>query len=186
MNPDVKKLSDSAAIIASHMGDSNYQKAILLLDKAIAIDSNYFIVYWNKLIFQSQLKQYGQAIGTAKNLIRLRPMAPDLYLTCGELYERTDDTLSAKDAFQKALSLYNNLLDTMSVGNSYYDMLFMDKAIDLVMLGDQIKGNEMLKQLYDRQTDESYKELISSFMNKSGAELLATIDRQQPATYQVR
>jgi len=185
-NPYAKKLNDSAMREASHMNDSGYQKTILLLDQATTIDSNYFMAYWNKLIFQSQLKQYDKAIVTAKNLIRIKPMAPDLYLTCGGLYERISDTLSAKDAFQKALSLYNNLLDTMSVGNRYYDMLFMNKAVDLIMLGEPIKGNELLKQLYDRQTDEAYKELTLSFMNKSRDELLKTIDQQQSVTAQVR
>jgi tetratricopeptide (TPR) repeat protein len=182
INPYAIKLNDSAARMTFQMNDSGYQKAILLLDQATAIDSNYFLAYYNKLIFQSQLKQYDKALVTSKNLIRIRPMAPDLHLTSGELYEEIGDTVSAKYNFQLALSLYNSILDTMSVGNRHYDMLFMNKAIDLIMLGEQIQGHELLKQLYDRQTDEDYKELILPFMNINRKELLEKIDHPQSIT----
>jgi tetratricopeptide (TPR) repeat protein len=176
INPYAKKLNDSAVRMTFQMNDSSYQKAILLLDQATAIDSNYFVAYYNKLIFQSQLKQYDKALVTSNNLIRIRPMAPDLHLTCGELYEKISDTVSAKYNFQTALSLYDSILDTMSVGNRHYDMLFMNKAIDLIMLGEQIQGHELLKQLYDRQTDEDFKDVILSFMNKNRKELLEQIE----------
>jgi tetratricopeptide (TPR) repeat protein len=182
VNPYARKLNDSALRMTLQTNDSCYQKAIFLFDQATAVDSNYFLAYWNKLVFQCQLKQYKKAVITSENLIRIRPIAPDLYFTRGGLYERINDTLSAKIDFQKALSLYDNILDTMSVGNRDYDMLFMNKAVDLIMLGEQIKGNELLKQLYDRQTDEGYKDLTLSFMNKNRKEVLEMIDHPVSAT----
>ena len=182
INPYAKKLTDSAARMTFQMTDSGYRKAILLLDQATAIDSSFFLAYYNKLVFQSQLQQYNKALVTCKNLIRIRPMAPDLYLTCGGLYEITGDSVSANKNFQTALSLYNSITDTMSTSNRNYDMLSINKAIDLILLDQQIKGNELLKQLYNRQTDEAYKDLILSFMNKNRKELLERIENQQPVT----
>jgi tetratricopeptide (TPR) repeat protein len=182
INPYARKLNDSAIRMTFQMSDSCYQEAILLLDQATKVDSNYFSVYRNKLIFQFQLKQYDKAIVTSENLIRIRPTFPDIYVTRGGLYERINDTLSAKNDFQKALSLYDNILDTMGVGNRDYDMLFMNKAVDLIMLGEQAKGNVLLKQLYDRQTDEDLKDLTQSFMNKGRKELLEMMDHPQSAT----
>jgi tetratricopeptide (TPR) repeat protein len=118
INPYAIKLNDSAARMTFQMTDSGYQKAILLLDQATAIDSNYFLAYYNKLIFQSQLGQYDKALATSKNLIRIRPGAPDLHLTSGALYEKIGDTVSAKYNFEEALSLYNSIWVTMCVWKS--------------------------------------------------------------------
>jgi tetratricopeptide (TPR) repeat protein len=182
INALAKKLNDSAIELTFTMNDSDYQKAILLLDQATAVDSNYFLAYWNKLVFQLQLKQYDKAIVTSKNLIRIRTTAPDLHLTFGVLYERVRDSLSAEKEFQEALSLYDKFLDTMSLKNKDYDMLSVNKAVDLIMLGEQMKGNEFLKQLYDRQADDSLKGLILSFMNKNKKDLIETIEHRQSAT----
>jgi tetratricopeptide (TPR) repeat protein len=182
IDPYAKKLNDSAVRLTFRMHDSDYQNAILLLDQATTVDNNYFLAYWNKLSFQSRLKQYDKAIVTTKNLIRIRPMAPDLHVTCGILYERIGDTISAPLDFQKALSLYNDVLDTMNVSNRDYDMLFMNRAVDLIMLGKQIEGNVLLKQLYNRQTDDAFKDLTLSLMNKNKKELLEAIEYQQSVT----
>ena len=148
------------------------KKALSLLDQSTDIDSNYFLGYYNKLMFLYQLKQFDKAVLTVNKLIQLRPTAHDLYLMGGVLYERLSDTISSKKYFQKSLTICSAVLDTMNEKNRDYDMFSMNKAINLIMLGDE-KGNELLKQLYNRQTDDSFKELIASFMNKSKNEMLS-------------
>jgi tetratricopeptide (TPR) repeat protein len=148
------------------------KKALSLLDQATNIDSEYFLGFNNKLMFLYQLKQFDKAALTVNKLIDLRPSAHDLYLMGGVLYERLGDTISSKNHFQKSLTICNSVLDTMNVKNRDYDMLFMNKAINVIMLGDEAKGNELLKQLYDKQTDDTFKELTASFMNKSKKELV--------------
>ena len=148
------------------------RKAISLLDKATAIDSNYFMGHYNKLMFYNQLKQIDNAVLTVNKLIQLRPAAHDLYLTGGILYERLGDTISSKSYFEKSLRICNSVLDTMSIKNSDYEMLVGNKAVNLIMLGDQTSAQELLKKLYERQANKEQKRWTASLMNKNKKQLL--------------
>ncbi len=168
---------DSAMVLSSTEGVAGYPKAIDLLDKATSIDSNYYLAYWNKLSLLSVLKKYDRALLAAKHLIRANPTNPDIYVTTGALYERLEDTISANKYYNNGLELYNKIFDTMNAETPNYDMLLMNKGITLVLMGKDKEGNEVLKKIYDRQTDKDYKETLLGFMNKSKVEIL---DRYQP------
>ena len=170
------QLNDSAMRLAMHsINDSSYQKVILLLDKATAIDTNYFIAYFNKLSYQFKLKQYNKALETAKHINSIRPNFVDQYVTVGILYEKTGDTITAKKYYDIALNKFNKILDTMSINNKNYDMLSMGKGIDLILAGQQISGNEILKQLYNNPIDDIFKEFVSSYVNKSRGEVFENL-----------
>ena len=162
--------------------DSNYQKAIRLLNEAIKIDSNYYNAYSSKLSLQWMLKQYDNALATAKHLKNLRPNSPDSYVTVGLLYEKLNDTISSYKYFNTAISKYDTILDTMSIKNKMYDVLLMNKGIDLILAGQQIKGNEILKQLYKKSNDDLYKEMIVPFVNKSRKEVFENIFNPKSTT----
>jgi tetratricopeptide (TPR) repeat protein len=175
-DPAAIQLNDKAMLLVPFIDNTDSSiKAISLLDKATSIDSNYFLGYNNKLMFYYQLKQFDKAVLTVNKLIQLRPLAYDLYQMGGVLYERLGDTVSSKNYFQKSLTICNNVLDTMDTKNRDHDMLCMNKAITLIILGDEAKGNQLLKQLYHKQTDDEFKELTASFMNKSKKELLVSL-----------
>ena len=70
----------------------------------------------------------------------------------------------------------------MSVKNRDYDMRLLNKAVNLIMLGEQMKGNELLRQLCDGQPDAALKDLALSIMNKNKKELLERIEYQQSVT----
>src|SRR5436309_2510270 len=97
VNPKAKQLVDSAVQIA--MYKNNYRGAIVLLDEAIKLDSDYYNAYSNKLTYQFALKQYNEALPTAKKLNMLRPEDPANYITVGLLYEKLHDTISSKKYF---------------------------------------------------------------------------------------
>jgi tetratricopeptide (TPR) repeat protein len=153
------------------------KKAISLLDKATTIDSTYFIAHYNKLMFYYQLRQFDKAILTVNKLLELHPSSHDLLMTGGVLYEKTGDTISAKNYFQKSLMICNNVLDTMNTKNHNYFMFITNKAVNLIMLGDSIQANKILKDFYDTQPDEPEydnvaKNYIQSLMNKNKAQLV--------------
>ena len=173
VDPAAVELNNKAmTLVQSIDNPDSSTKAISLLDEATNIDSNYFLGYNNKLMFYYQLKQFDKAILTINKLIQLRPTAHDLYMMGGVLCERIGDTLSSKAYFQKSLAICNNVLDTINTKDRDHDMFLLNKAINLIMLGDEFEGNQLLKKLYDSQTDDALKELTASFMNKSKKELL--------------
>ena len=152
-------------------------KAISLLDKATTIDSNYFLGYYNKLIFYYQLKQFDKAILTNNKLLQLRPNAYDLYMTGGMLYEQIGDTVAAKTYFSKSLNICNSVLDTMNRQNRYFVTVRTNQAINLIMLNDSTKANKIFKDLYeslpeDLEFDNVEKKYIHFLMNKSKKEVI--------------
>lgn len=158
-------------------------KAILLLDRATAIDHNYFLGYQNKLIFYYQLKQYDKAIFTVNKLIQLQPSAHDLYLTGGLLYEFTSDTVSSDIYFNKSLGICNSVLDTMKNNNSDYEMFIANKAINLIMLEEKEKANFFLKQFHDglaadKNSDNEIRNWIYSLINKDKKQVMAALINQ--------
>ena len=177
VNEEAMLYCDSAMVLSSAEGVTGYQNAIILLDKATSIDSNYYLAYWNKLRLLSELKHYDKALIAAKNLIRANPTNPDIYVTIGTLYERLEDTVSAGKYYNNGLELYNKYLDTMTSQTPNYDMLLMNKGITLVMLGKDKEGNNLLKKIYDKQTDKDFKELLRGFMYKNKVEIM---DKYQP------
>lgn len=172
-NPEAIELNNKAMTLVPFIDNpDSSNKALTFLDQATNIDSNYYLGYSNKLMFYYQLKQFDKVAMTLNKLIQLRPTAHDLYMMSGILYEQMGDSISSINYFQKSLTICNNVLDTMNLRNRDYEMLSMNKAINLIMLGDEVQGNQLLKQLYDSETDSALKELSKSLMNKTKKELL--------------
>ena len=60
----------------------------------------------------------------------------------------------------------------MSEKNKHYNDIKLNKAVALIMTGQQIKGNPILKQLYNTTTDTSYRQYYLLYMNKSRKQIL--------------
>lgn len=172
VDPKVTILSNKIIPLVHDIDDpDSCKQALLYLDSATNIDNNCFQCYYNKLMFLYSLKQFDKAVDVTSECIRIRPSAPDLYLTGGILYEKVGDTISSRKYFQKSLSILNPVLDSMKVQDMSYDMLVTTKAITLIMLDDNKTGIDLLKGLADRQQDPELKEVTLSFM-KSKNELI--------------
>jgi tetratricopeptide (TPR) repeat protein len=173
VDPSVTILSNKIIPLVNYMDNSDScKKALLYLDSATAIDNNCFQCHYNKLMFLYSLKRFDKAVETMNECIRIKPLAHDLYTTGGILYEKIGDTISSRKYFQKSLTILNPVLDTMKVQNMNYEMLISNKAINLIMLGDNKSGNDLLKGIADRQQEPELKAMILSFMNKSKKELV--------------
>lgn len=181
-NPAAVQLNNQAMTLVSYIDNADSsKKAISLLDQATKIDSNYFMGYSNKLMFFFQLKQFDKLIQTNNKLIQLRPSAHDLYLRGGMFYEQIGDTVYANSYFIKSLTICNAVLDTMKNKNRDFVMLTTNQAINLIMLNDTAKANNILKVLYDNQPDDPQfdnveKKYIQSLMNKNKKDLVDTMN----------
>jgi tetratricopeptide (TPR) repeat protein len=162
--------------------ESSYQKAIQLLNEAIIIDSNLTSAYSNKAIFELHLKQYDKSLETAKRLIEIKPNVPEFYLLAGMIYESIGDTINSYKYFNIAVNKSIDKLDTMTIKNKKYDYLLMNEGVYLILAGQQIKGNEILKQLYKKSNDDFYKELIMQFLDKSRKEVFENIFNPKSTT----
>jgi tetratricopeptide (TPR) repeat protein len=180
VDPAAVELNNNAMTLVRFINNPDSSaKAISLLDKATSIDSNYFLGYYNKLMFFNQLKQFDKVIMTVNKLVSLKPSAHDLYMTGGLFYEKIGDTVSSQKYFQKSLTICNNVLDTMSSMNRDYKLLVGNKAVNLLMLGDTTQADKILKLLYDSQSDDELKKMTLSLINKSKKELIEQLTNNQ-------
>ena len=147
------------------------KKAIQLLDSASAIDTNCFLCFYNKLTFLIALKQYDKGIATVNHLLKTRPYANDLLITGGAFYDKLGDSTSANQYFQRSLAICESALDTMDIKNKAYTTISINRALNLIILGNSKKGNDLLAQLQKEQGDSTYRDYIGSFMNKTREEL---------------
>jgi len=165
VDPAAVDLHNNAMAMVPYVKNADSsRKAILLLDSATSIDSNYYRAYFHKLMFLYSLKQYDKAIVATQNLIRLRPGAHDLHTFAGIFYEKINDSISSKKYFQKSLSICNTVLDTMRLKNIDYEMFTINKAVNLIMLNRNTEANRLLNQLAATQAGGEMKEIAVSMI----------------------
>ena len=102
----------------------------------------------------------------------LRPEDPIGFVSTGMIYEILHDTISSKKYFAEADKHFNKILDTMDRTSTSYELLIMNKAINLILLGQQQNGNALLSKLYDKSKSNFMKEAVSPLMNKTKEEIL--------------
>ncbi len=61
-----------------------------------------------------------------------------------------------------------------------YDVLIMDQAVNFILIGQERKGNDLLKQVYKETKDSVYKEILAPMINKSRQEILDEFIRSIP------
>ena len=173
VNPEVTILSNKITPLVNFLDNpDSCKKALLYLDSATNIDNLCFLCYYNKLMFLYSLKKFDKAVETMNECIRIAPWAYDLYFAGGILYEKIGDTISSKRYFQKSLKLTNSALDTMKARDLNYEVLVNSKAVNIIMLDDYKGGNDMLKEIADRQQEPDLKEMTISYMNKRKKEIV--------------
>ncbi|HEY9003351.1 MAG TPA: hypothetical protein VIM89_18490 [Mucilaginibacter sp.] len=164
-----KKLSDSALMLEATQpsldAESLYEKKIELINQAIKIDSNYFLAYSDRFMVEFEHKKYNEAILTGKQMIRIEPTNPDLEIDVGGVCENNNDTSSAIQHYKQGLAKYNRILDTISVKNKKRSEYEAGRAIAFILLGDEQKGRTLLKELYDKATDDAEKWALRNFIS---------------------
>jgi tetratricopeptide (TPR) repeat protein len=165
IDPKEKKILDNAVRIINQNSNQAKQDSIDSLNKVIKLDSNNTESYGRKFMFENDLKRYKDAIVTGTQMMRLIPQSASLKYMIGEVYERMGDTITAVEYYKTSLSMLNNLLDTMSTKDRHYRTGRGDKAIVLILLHQEKQGQQILKDLYESETDKIDKSMIQDYLN---------------------
>jgi tetratricopeptide (TPR) repeat protein len=171
---EARKLNNAAIDSLSKAKDVNkgLVTAIRLLDQAIELDGNDLIAYYNKFTFQKQLKRYTDAITTGKQMIEHAPNNAEMKVELGEVYTKISDTVSAKQYFKSGMVIYNKVLDTMRKDKELYNSLKMESAVDLIILGEQEKGQAILNELFTNEKNRNVKHLYQQLMSLTKDDML--------------
>jgi tetratricopeptide (TPR) repeat protein len=178
VDPKAIALNDSAMKLGQSGDSVSVVKAIAMLDQATAIDSNFYIAYWNKRAFQMQSARYKDALVTSKELIRIKPGTPDFYSGAGIVCELMGDSIESQKYFQQADKKYKSILDTMQTSTRGYEMLIMGNGMNMVMMGEYAKGNALLHKLYDEDTDENFREGLMPYLDKDKTQIIEMLRKK--------
>ncbi|MCO4292259.1 hypothetical protein NF867_05205 [Solitalea sp. MAHUQ-68] len=159
-----KELNKKALSILPLNRDSSL-KALSLLDSAVRLDSNFFAAYWNMFSIKNSLGLYKETIPTLEHLQRIKPTNPDLPMFEGLMLERTGDSLNSKKYFNRSLTLFNAILDTLNQTNKNYNFTKLNQALCLILSGDESSGRQQLKTL-------AREPFAMEYLNKSRQEII--------------
>ena len=109
----------------------DYKKAIDCYNRAIKIDPNLSVAYYNKALAYRKMGNIKEAIKNYSKAIALNPDDPDYYYNLGIAYRLNNEPQKAIHSYKKAIQLdpynenyWNNL------GNAYYDIGDYKKAVE--------------------------------------------------------
>ncbi len=148
------ELNEEAVRIIIHAdNDTEYKKALVLLDKAIEIDSTFFTAYTNKASVFCSLEEYDMSIETMEHLLNnVKPDYPEAYVFLANLYDKTNNADLAKENYQKAIQSYSKRY----IENG--EILDLASRAHIIFIIDKEKGLWTIDSLID--TNPSNQELL--------------------------
>lgn len=164
INPIAIKLNDSAVALLMTYDTINIISGIRLLDSAIQIQPDYDNAYWNKISLQSQIGLKDDALITSYQYEKIRPKSTYIKMTIGVMLDSKGDSIKAQTKYLEAESIYNQILDTIKVNSKDYNMLMMDMAVNLKLLKNDSKANEILKSMKLDSSSIRLQPIIDSFI----------------------
>ena len=125
------------------------QKAIVLFDKAISIDSLYELAYANKAMVLKHLGKYKEAIHVLSVITKLRPEYAEGFSMLGFTYEKIGNMDSANINYKSAIIAYTHRIEQT---NSVSDKV--NRAFILSLI-DKEKGLQEMDYLIEENPDDN-------------------------------
>jgi len=182
INIDAIKLNHQAmdsyfnSLLPASAHDKTLKKALNLLNQAIAIDSNYYGAYSNKMVFQAELNQPDSAFVIAKLIVKKWPKDESTIITLGKYYELKGDSASAYQCYKNALSDIELVLKSTTDSNK--EMFFqIEKAKALMLLNQPQQADNILKSVMVHESNQTVKTYLNRLMIMGRPYLL----QQKPA-----
>jgi len=145
-----------------------------LIDSATEIKDgkkNYSL-YYRKLLYQNQLKQYKDALITSRLMLQLRPNDDETVFIVGQAYERSGDTASAFKYYKGSLALCDKKLQMMDTKNRSFKETKTERALILMLLGREKESQEILTELLKNETDLAGQDEFRQLINMDRRDLL--------------
>ncbi|MFI5196793.1 MAG: tetratricopeptide repeat protein [Chitinophagales bacterium] len=172
-DPKAKMVNDKAinTYIRYNKNQDSVVSVIRMLDQALNIDSNYFIAWTNKLSFECQLKQYDNALNTAKRIIRIFPDQTNVIFFSGLLEFKTGHNDEATATFNKLINIYDEVPDTNN-NSDHLKTALLNKGIALKLMGKADESRKIFVNLSIKESDLAVRRHINAYISKSKEEII--------------
>lgn len=171
-NPEAIKLND----IAVELGNLHkYDSAILVFDKAIDLDSTYYLAYGNKAAVYSAMKQYAKALFEVERQVEVKPDFAEGWISAATLSDKIGDSIKAKIYYQKSLDLYEQRI-TDPTRKPYLIESRINKDFLLIQLG---KEEEAKKDLEIIKKDYPEIKTVDAFLKMTRKSFLLSLEEKK-------
>lgn len=141
---EVIKLNEQATFLINKRNETSYQEAIRLLDKAIRLDTTYYMAYLNKSVTLTRLGKYDEAVNIYRHIVTsIKPDYPEALTMLGMLYDKIGEKSTAKEYYKKAVQKYSDRIskkeDIMDMVNRAHLNYILDKEKGLNEIDSLIK-----------------------------------------------
>ncbi len=165
VNPKAIELNNKAVQL---MQRRDYDKALVLFNKAIEIDENYHILYSNMTTLYLNKKQYDKALQASNKVIEIKPDLAEAWTFAGMLYDRMGDSLTAKQYYRKSIELYDERIDDPEKVKFLFANR-LNRAFSLILLGNEKEGKDEMRKLKSENPDNL---TINDFLNLNKKEYI--------------
>jgi len=130
------------------------------LNKAIEIDTTYYVVYVNKCSLYCSMKDYKNALTQIQKEITVKPDLAEAWTFGGILSDKLGDTATAMAYYKRSVELFDERITDPSK-HEFLDANQRNRAVSLILMGQDEQGrNELKRQKEVHPDDKSLDDLI--------------------------
>ena len=159
-NPKAIEFNDKAVQL---MLKKDFDGALVLYDKAIALDESYYIPHSNKINIYVSRKKFDKAILESEMVIKKKPDLAEGWVFTGMLYDKQGNTEKAKKYYEKSVEIFNDRIANPDKINMISTNR-LNRAFSYVLLGQEEKGKAEMTLLKKKEPKNT---IIDIFLNTS-------------------
>jgi tetratricopeptide (TPR) repeat protein len=139
---------------AVHLIQNNqYDSALILLDKAIKLDTTYYLAYADKVEIFLKLKDFNHAISESKQLLNIKPDFAEGWQFEGLIYDLIGDSVNAIKDYYKSIDLFSErLLDPQKKKYIFNNKLNI--AVSLLLARQEKSAYDSLRKIKEQYPDQ--------------------------------
>ena len=149
-NPKAIEYNNKAVQLMQRM---DYDSALILFDKAIEIDKNYYLPYSNMTGIYLSKKQFDKALQASDKVVEIKPDLAEGWTFAGMLYDRQGDSLTAIKYYKKSIKIYDDRIINPDKKKDLYANR-LNRAVSLILLGQESEGKDELRKLKAENPDD--------------------------------
>jgi stress-induced-phosphoprotein 1 len=155
----VKKESyDPKAVVFNNKAVEHMQKfendsALVLFDKAIEADGNYYVPHFNKAGIYLRMKDFDKAMQECEMVIKEKPDMAEGWTIAGMLHEKHGDTETAMKYYKKSIDIFDVRISDSGLKNRINSNR-MNRAISMLLLGKEKEARDEMKKLIGKNQDD--------------------------------
>ena len=168
-----KKSIELQGIAADLILNNHYDSALILLDKAIRMDTTYYLAYCDKSEIFLKRKDFNRAIAESQKSLKVKPDYAEGWQYEGMIYDSLGDSINAIKDYTISIDLFNKRI-TDPQKKKYLFFNRLNRAVTLLMARQEKSAYDSLKILKEQYPDQttvdeflklSRKELLNQFMD---------------------